>query len=289
MNKDISILVLSHKSKNLVINLIKKLCNKFPIIVVDNSDDLELERKLNTEYPSVIYHSIDNNGYGAAINFGSNFIKTKYFLILNPDIEDIDEKKIIYFEKAASKLNDEFSVLGPRYTNLDIKSIKQSNENIEIANWKFISGACMFIKNETFRLLSGFDENFFLYFEESDYCLRAYKINKNYQINNIKIKHNVGTSVSTISVAEKEKLNNLYNWHFTWSKFYYFKKHYSYFYALKKTFPNLRRALICYFLNLIIFTKKNSYQKRLLALNELKGIIASATLRKSSYRVRYET
>ena len=173
MNKDISILILSHKSKNLVINLIKKLCNKFPIIVVDNSDDLELERKLNTEYPSVIYHSIDNNGYGAAINFGSNFIKTKYFLILNPDIEDIDEKKVIYFEKAASKLNDEFSVLGPRYTNLDIKSIKQSNENIEIANWKFISGACMFVKNETFKLLSGFDENFFLYFEESDYCLRA--------------------------------------------------------------------------------------------------------------------
>ena len=47
MNKDISISILSHKSKNLVINLIKKLCNKFPIIVVDNSDDLELERKLN--------------------------------------------------------------------------------------------------------------------------------------------------------------------------------------------------------------------------------------------------
>ena len=44
MNKDISILVLSHKSKNLVINLIKKLYNKFPIIVVDNSDDLELKK-----------------------------------------------------------------------------------------------------------------------------------------------------------------------------------------------------------------------------------------------------
>ena len=47
MNKDISILVLSHKSKNLVTNLIKKLYNKFPIIVVDNSDDLELKRILN--------------------------------------------------------------------------------------------------------------------------------------------------------------------------------------------------------------------------------------------------
>ena len=242
MNKDISILVLSHKSKSLVINLIKKLCNKFPIIVVDNSNDLELERKLNTEYPGVIYHSIDNNGYGAAINFGSNFIKTKYFLILNPDIEDIDEKKIIYFEKAASKLNDEFSVLGPRYTNLDIKSIKQSNKNIEIANWKFISGACMFIKIKTFKLLSGFDENFFLYFEESDFCLRAYKINKNYQINNIKIKHNIGTSVNIESIDEKEKLNNLYSWHFTWSKFYFFKKHYGFLISILYFLPILLRT-----------------------------------------------
>ena len=197
MNKDISILVLSHKSTILVINLIKRFYNKFPIIVVDNSDDLELKRILNAEYPRVIYLSIDNNGYGAAINFGSNFIKTKYFLILNPDIEDLDDRKIILFKDAALKLNDNFSVLGPRYTNIDIKSIKQSKENIEIANWKFISGACMFVKNETFKLLSGFDENFFLYFEESDYCLRAYKINKNYQVNNIKIKHNVGTSVNT--------------------------------------------------------------------------------------------
>ncbi len=261
MNKDISILVLSHKSKNLVTNLINKFYNKFPIIVVDNSNDLELKRILNTEYPIVIYLSIDNNGYGAAINFGSNFIKTKYFLILNPDIEDIDEKKVIYFEEAALKLNDEFSVLGPRYTNLDIKSIKQSNENIEIANWKFISGACMFVKNETFKLLRGFDENFFLYFEESDYCLRAYKINKNYQINNIKIKHNIGTSVKTKNLAEKEKLNNLYNWHFIWSKFYYFKKHYGFLISILYFLPILFRIniKIIYFRILSKHKKMNKY------------------------------
>ena len=134
MNKDTSILVLSHKSENLVINLMDKLYNKFPIIVVDNSDDLELKKNLSTEYPKVIFHTIQNNGYGAAINFGSNYIKTKYFIILNPDIDDLDEKKIIFFEEAAARLDDKFSVLGPRYTNLDVKSIKQSNKDIEIAN-----------------------------------------------------------------------------------------------------------------------------------------------------------
>ena len=257
MNKDISILVLSHKSTSLVINLIKKIYNKFPIIIVDNADDLELKKKLNKEYSSVIYLAIDNNGYGAAINFGSNFIKTKYFLILNPDIEDLDEKKIILFKDAASKLNDNFSVLGPRYTNIDIKSIKQSKENIEIANWKFISGACMFVKKETFNLLRGFDESFFLYFEESDFCLRAYKINKNYQINNIKIKHNVGSSVNTNSIAEKEKLNNLYNWHFTWSRFYFFKKHYGFLISIIYFLPILIRTNIKIIIFKILSRHKN--------------------------------
>ena len=59
---------------------------------------------------------------------------------------------------------------------------------------------------ESFKILGGFDENFFLYFEESDFCLRSYKKNKNYQINTIKIKHNVGTSVVSKNIIEKKKI-----------------------------------------------------------------------------------
>ena len=33
----------------------------------------------------------------------------------------------------------------------------------------------MFFNKSKFDLLGGFDENFFLYFEETDYCLRAKK------------------------------------------------------------------------------------------------------------------
>ena len=132
----------------------------------------------------------------------------------------------------------------------------------------------MFIKNETFKLLSGFDENFFLYFEESDYCLRAYKINKNYQINNIKIKHNVGTSVNTKSEAEKEKLNNLYNWHFMWSKYYYFKKHYGFLISILYFLPILFRTniKIIYFRILSKHEKMEKYKIRNDALlSSIKG------------------
>ena len=54
----------------------------------------------------------------------------------------------------------------------------------------------MFFCIKTFDLLNGFDENFFLYFEENDYCKRGVKIKiYSYQINSILLKHDIGTSV----------------------------------------------------------------------------------------------
>ena len=44
MNKDITVLILTHKSKDLVLNYIKNIYKKFKIIVVDNSNDVELEK-----------------------------------------------------------------------------------------------------------------------------------------------------------------------------------------------------------------------------------------------------
>ena len=277
MNKDTSILVLSHKSKNLVINLIDKLYNKFPIIVVDNSDDLELKKNLSTEYPKVIFHTIQNNGYGAAINFGSNYIKTKYFIILNPDIEDLDEKKIIFFEEAAARLDDKFSVLGPRYTNLDVKSIKQSNKDIEIANWKFISGSCMFVKKKIFNLLNGFDENFFLYFEETDVLLNCKKNNlKVFYLRDLSIEHERSGSIDT----NLSEIDYLRSWHYMWSMFYFYKKNYNYFEALKKVSKLIIKDILMLLFYLLLLDKKN-YSIR---LYRLFGVISSMIGLKSFLR-----
>ena len=243
MNKDTTIVLISHKSKDLILKFIKEIYNKFEIIIIDNSKDKELEKEIKQNYSKITIKFVENNGYGAAINYGSKLVKTNYFLISNPDIEGINEKNITKFLVSAKKLNDKFSSLGPRYINADPKSHVQSDLNKEIAEMKFISGACMFFKKESFKILGGFDENFFLYFEESDFCLRSYKKNKNYQINTIKIKHNVGTSVVSKNIIEKKKIENLYTWHFIWSKFYYHKKHYSYLGALIYFSPIIIRII----------------------------------------------
>ena len=46
MHEHISIVLTAHKSKDLIINYIKNLYQKFHIIVIDNSNDIELEKEI---------------------------------------------------------------------------------------------------------------------------------------------------------------------------------------------------------------------------------------------------
>ena len=53
-----------------------------------------------------------------------------------------------------------------------------------------------------------------------------------YQLNKVKVVHEKGKAVQVKNSEEEEKLKNLYNWHFIWSKFYYFRKHYGFLLSL---------------------------------------------------------
>jgi N-acetylglucosaminyl-diphospho-decaprenol L-rhamnosyltransferase len=274
MNNQITIILLSHRSKNLVLNFIKEIHIKYKLIIIDNSNDIELKKIIEKNYPDIVINIIENNGYGSAINYASKLVKTKYFLINNPDINGLNENMINKFLDAAKTLNDNFSALGPRFINANPKSLVQSNNIKNIEEMKFLSGSCMFFKKENFDFIGGFDEKFFLYFEESDFCLRSHKINKNYQINDIKIIHNVGTSVSTNNAYEKKQLEKLYTWHFIWSKFYYYKKHYTYFLAIIIFIPIMIRILfrIALFIFIKDIEKKKKYTERWSGLiNSIKG------------------
>ena len=44
MNNQITIILLSHRSKNLVLNFIKDIHIKYKLIIIDNSNDIELKK-----------------------------------------------------------------------------------------------------------------------------------------------------------------------------------------------------------------------------------------------------
>ena len=92
--------------------------------------------------------------------------------------------------------------------NIDIKSTQVKQNIIEILTTLALNPI-----KENFEKIGKFDENFFLYFEETEYCYRAKKNGYiAYQINDIKAK-SIGRSVETNNNEEK-KLNNILIWHF---------------------------------------------------------------------------
>ena len=271
---NITLVFVSYKSKKKILNYINKVFQEFNIIVIENSADKSIIDEYKNKNCEIFF--VNNIGFGSSINFARNKIKTDYFIVINPDIIGIDKTGIKKFFEIGKKLNNKFSCLGPRYTNIAKKTLKQSDETKEIDILKSISGAMMFFNAEKFDLVNGFDENFFLYFEETDYAYRANKLGLNcYQINTIKIIHEVGTSVDYKDNIEKQKILDLYAWHFIWSKFYFFRKHYglliSYIYFL----PILLRAIIKFFYFTITQNdkKKKKYNLRINGLvSSMKGL-----------------
>ena len=173
-------------------------------------------------------------------------------------------------------MNNNFGALGPRFENVSEKSHKQSNINEKYGQIESISGSAMFFCTEVFDKNEGFDENFFLYFEETDYCYRSNKNNfKIYQVNSQKVYHEIGTSVETTSKEEVDKLKNLYTWHFIWSKFYFIKKNKGYLYSYFVFTPIMIRTLIKLFYYKILknIPKEEHYKSRLDGLlSAIKGL-----------------
>ena len=281
-NNEVTVVLVTHKSKKKALSFINKLTQNVRTIIIDNSKDFNLEREIKNNYKHVKIYLIENNGYGAAINFARKKIDTKFFFVFNPDVQNIKEEVVEKFYQISLKLDNNFSCLGPRYLNIDNKSLKQTNVKEEIAEIESISGASMYFNAIQFDTIGGFDENFFLYFEESDFCKRASKKKlKCYQINSISVNHIRGTSVECSSEEEIAKLKDLYAWHFIWSKFYFYRKHYSFTYAIFYFAPILLRTLFKIIL-CKIFKRKISYRKY---RSRLSGLISSIKGKNSFKRI----
>ena len=141
----------------------------------------------------------------------------------------------------------------------------------------------MFFNKKNFDLIGGFDENIFLYFEENDYCKRSKNFFKNYQINNVEVVHDAGNSVSLKNDKEVQDQRDLRSWHFVWSKFYYYRKNYSFIFAILVFIPILVRTS----LKTHYYSIKKDKINYLKYKNRLSGIISSVKGEKSHKRSKF--
>ena len=277
-DQDITVIITSFHSGEKIFDCIESINKDVKIIVVENSNDQELKKKIQSKYKNVdCILSEENLGYGAGNNLGLSKVLTNYALIVNPDVT-LEKDTIDNFFLTINNVKN-FGIIAPIskdeiYTNFSIDNDKNLKEV------ESVKGFAMFLSMNNLKEIKFFDENFFLYFEEIDLCKRIRKNDiKIYIDPSIKVNHLGGTSHNS-EINKTMELSR--NWHWMWSSFYYHKKHYGYFNSLVKISPKLLSSLIKFIFYLLIFQKFKSdiYKHRVF------GIINSVLLKKSWYRPR---
>ena len=276
----ISIVLVCYNSAFKLKKFLKKIPTASKVLLIDNSKDYSLKRLFGRKKNIKIFYK-KNEGYGSSINYASKKIDTPYFLVVQPDVTGINKKMLIKFYQYSKKLNNKFSVIGPHFLNASRRGHYQTNKKFKIKEIHNVHGSTMFFNKKIFKKNKGFDKNIFLYWEETDYTKRAKRLGyKAYQLNLVKVKHEKGKAVKTNNSIQEEKLKNLYIWHFIWSKYYYYKKHYSIILVIPFFLPILIRILFrMTFYKLLNNKKFNRYYCR------WDGLINSILGKKSHMRL----
>lgn len=282
-NPKISIIIVNYKVKERLFACINSIYGSkpktsFEIIVVDNDEESAIGKELLKSFSDVKYiKSPSNLGYGGGNNLGAKYAKGEYLFILNPDTlvfkNTIDElvsflvknKDVgIASPMLVNKSGEPFvlqgsSELTPLKGIICLSFIERVFPNNRFSreywlkDWdhtalkeiKVCPGTAFMISSKLFDKISGFDEKFFLYFEEDDVSNRVRKLGyKIFILAKAKIFHEVGASTKQLSNSSNV---------FSKSRFLYFKKHYGFLKALSvESFLRINKTFFLILLTLLL-------------------------------------
>lgn len=157
----------------------------FPrVVIVDNGSTDDTVALLRQRLPQakIVVQDV-NTGFGAANNAGMALVETPYALLLNPDcrIEPDTVRQLL----DTLRRDGGAGVIAPqswRDNGTPQKSYRQAfydsqdradyrvADGLCCAQW--LHGCCLLLQVAAFRRIAGFDERFFLYYEDDDLCLR---------------------------------------------------------------------------------------------------------------------
>lgn len=297
MKNKITVIVVTHKTKkNIIYRCLKSINKDVKILLIENSKNFKDEKFFIKKFKNLkVICSGSNLGMGNGNNYGLSKVKTPFAMVLNPDAscaadffknlnKILKNTKNFHIIGCLNSINQKEFPAGffDKHQNFKFKKTIRSKKVRSLTKVDWVKGYSLIINLRKFRNPKIFDKSYFLYLEEIDLCKSVLKRSGNiYFSHDLKIKH-LGAKGSTArSTEEKKELENLRNWHYMWSSFYFYKKHYGYFFAVKQLGGKLFRSLIKTFIFLIFFqkVKKDKYLFRFL------GLFNSMIGKKAFYRI----
>lgn len=253
-NPDLTIISVTYNSKQVISQFLKNISDDFNIIIADNASKDGTADFIKGNYIQVeVVELPQNTGYGRAANVALNKVTTDFCFLLNPDIIADTGEILKLLEQAKQQPN--LGVISPATSKDEFDASKTSPEKV---TW--VVGATMLFNMKNLKQIGFFDENIFLYYEETDLCKRMLKAGFDILIcKNIYLEHLVGKSS-----APNPKIEYLKYWHSGWSKLYFNKKYLAKNEYLKKTFSQTFMYLLKFIIySLMLNNKKTKYKARL--------------------------
>lgn len=252
----VSIIIVHYKVKKELFDCIQSIVNvrartPFEIIVVDNDETKTIKQGVKKRFPFAKYvESFGNVGFGAGNNLGAKHAKGDLLFFLNPDTivlphaldtlvrfikKDekigivapllVDTSYVPYPLQGTAELTPFTGICSLSFIN-KLFPLNLISQRYWIKNWDkkmikevgVVPGTAFLIQKSVFEKVGGFDERFFLYFEESDLCKRVGECGYTCYIHpEARVVHLWGASSQ-----KRRDVDRI----FSESRFLYFKKHF---------------------------------------------------------------
>lgn len=214
--------IVTYNSANEISEVLNSLsqAKNIEIFVIDNASEDNTREIVKKEFPEIkLIASPKNLGFGGGHNLAIEQIDSNYHIIVNPDIsveKDEIEKMLSYMEA-----NPDVVVLTPRVLNTDGSEqfLPKRRPNLKYLfggrleskfkvcyRWRseytmrdehietpiqvdFATGCFMVCRSEALKKIGGFDERYFLYFEDADLTREMQKIGKTMYVPSVHVTH----------------------------------------------------------------------------------------------------
>jgi len=282
--QNLSLVIVTLRSEKVINRCVNSIGQNVPIIVVENSNNQKFKHDLESKYKNLkCILSGSNLGMGAGNNVGIKAATTDYVFILNPDAtlepNTLDELFM------ASKKILEFAILSPINADLNFPNYKtkkiprDKNTPFQV---DYVDGFSMLLNKNKFDNDIYFDENFFLYLENNDLCIRAKRTGGSiYIAPTAKINHEGSKAVDS---KYKDEVELSRNWHWIWSKFYFNKKNFGFYKAIIECLPTYISSI----LKFLFYSLINNGFKKKIYLNRASGFYNALVGKPSWYRPKID-
>ncbi len=209
--KKLTISIVTYNSKKIIANCLNSIPKdrNIEVVVVDNDSKDGCVEFIQKKYGHVKVIRKKNEGFGAGHNVSIRNSISEYVLVLNPDVilkkDNLDYllkfmdankdvgcvmPKIVYpngkLQYLCKRRPTVFTLFLRRSPNIVQKFFKKRMDHYlmkdkdydKVFRVPYISGCFMLMRRDVLKKVGLFDENFFMYFEDTDLSLRVNKVSK---------------------------------------------------------------------------------------------------------------